>query len=133
MVAASNDVARDSRLGREFGYQVGAGKLIYRGSLVAITAAGVLQPAGQAGGVAIAGLAERKVDNTAGLAATTGEPLRCRRGPWAFPQNDFTFADIGNLAYAVDDSTLSRDSSSGTRLKAGTLVGIEGGRAFVEI
>lgn len=133
MVAATADQNLQRRYGDEFGYPVAAGARVFRDTLVAVTTASVLVPAGTTGAVAIVGLAEQQVDNRTGTAATTAS-LRCRHGifPMPFSGTVVTPANIGAAVYAVDDTTVSLDSTGG-RLKAGTLAGIEGGRVWVQL
>ncbi|WP_332117250.1 hypothetical protein [Azorhizobium caulinodans] len=132
MVATEDQLTRE-RSGDAYGYGVKGGVRIFAKTLVAVTSAGLAIPAGTAGGVAISGVARHHADNREG--ADNEGTLRCDRGDcWAFTFDTAPgFASIGAPVYAVDDVTVSLDSSSGTRLKAGTLDGIEGGIPWVRV
>jgi hypothetical protein len=130
MAAATADLNLPRRLGPEFGYPVKNGSQVFRDTLVALTADSVLVPAGTTGAVAIAGLAEHYADNRDG--ANT-EAVKCRRGVFPLATDAaITPASLGAAVYAVDDSTVSLDSTGG-RLKVGTVAGFEAGRTWVQI
>lgn len=117
------------RMSKRFGYGVKAGVHIFRDAIVAVTAAGLALKPGDAGAVAIVGLADTEADNTAG--ADGALRVIPRRGifPLTVPAADH--ASIGAPVYCTDDNTLTLTAS--TNLKVGTLVGIEGGQTYVEI
>ncbi len=132
MTALAASVKLDERYpGRSFAYPVASGFHVYAGGLVGVNAAYALQPAGSAGVVAIAGICQTELDNTAG--ANTGQMVNVARGTWALPVASATAASIGAPVYAVDDSGCSTSSNSGANLPAGVLAAIESGRAWVRI
>lgn len=115
-----------------FGYGVLNGSKVYKGGIVGVTAAGAMKPAGAASVVAIVGIADRTLDNTAGSAVSDTKVV----GEKGCFQIDVPSADHSNInatVYAVDDATTSLSSNSGANLPMGTLVGIEGGKTFVQI
>jgi len=122
-----------TRAGDAYGYPVLGGALIFARTLVALTAAGYAVKAGTAGAVAIAGVSGHHADNRSGLDGDG--KLRCEKGvfPFKFAGTAPVFADIGKAVYAVDDDTVSLDNAGGTRLRAGTLDGIEDGQAWVRV
>ncbi|RFC63794.1 hypothetical protein DYI37_11435 [Fulvimarina endophytica] len=125
-MAATKDLRRTARTGDGYGYQVPEGTLIYGGTIVAVTAALAALPAGSAGTVAVAGVAEQRIDTRQGAAVEEdGQTVRAMRGVFLFPVTGATPANIGDPVYAVDDATLSLDDSAGTRLKAGVIDGID--------
>lgn len=131
-MAATKDRTVPTRAGDAYGYPVLGGALIFKRTLVALTALGFAVKAGTAGAVAIAGVASHHADNRNGL---DGEgKLRCDKGvfPFAFAAAP-AFADIGKAVYAVDDDTVSLDNAGGTRLRVGTLDGIEDGQAWIRV
>lgn len=113
-----------------FAYAVAAGVKVYKGAMVAINSAGavILPPA--SGGIAILGIADRTVDNSAGGSVST-VLVTPMKGTYALVVGSATAANIGASVYASDDGTLTL--TAGTLTLAGVLTGIEGGRTFVNI
>lgn len=132
-MAASKDRMVPQRAGERYGYPMKGATRIFARTLVAVTAAGLAIPAGTAGAVAVVGFASHHADNRDG--ADSAGAVNAERGvlPFTFGGTAPTFADIGATVYAVDDDTVSLDSSSGTRLAAGTLDGIEGSTFWVRV
>ena len=126
MTAATKDVVSD-KLGTEetpdpalLAFPVEASTKIYAGTMVATNAAGNAVPAGTAGAVVIWGRCEKQVDNSSGNAGDL--VVTVRKGPYYFAQDQsITQANIGQNAYAVDDSTVSLSDGGGTRLLAGVI------------
>lgn len=107
---------------------------IWCGALVFLLATGYASDTPTATSLCL-GVAEATVDNSAGAdGALTITPAR---GCFAMVNSGggdaLAAADIGKRVYAVDDQTVAKTSSSGTRCVAGTLVAIEGGWCFVEV
>lgn len=117
------------RLSRRFGYKVKAGVRIYRDAILAVTAAGLLVKPGDAGAVAVVGLAPTAGDNTNG--ADGDIVLEPRRGIFPLTVPTATHAHIKAPVYCTDDNTLTLTAS--TNLAVGTLVGIENGQTWVEV
>lgn len=131
-MVATKDRIVPTRAGDAYGYPVRAATRIFKRTLVALTAAGYTVPAGTAGAVAIAGVASHHADNLNGLDGDG--KLRCDKGVFPFAVNPApAFADIGKAVYAVDDDTVSLDNAGSTRLRVGTLDGIEDGQAWIRI
>lgn len=130
-MGASRDLEILARVGSgaRFGYPVKGGVRLFGRSLLAVTLAGLAVPAGTAGGVAIVGLAEERVDNRDG--ADGDLTVQALRDCFGFPFAA-TFADIGRQVFAVDDQTLSFDGTGG-RLLAGTVAGIGDGFTWIDI
>jgi hypothetical protein len=129
-MALTADIKVDERIGgKRFAYGLKAGVKLYRGSVIAVTSAGLVVRAGDAGAAAIVGISPSFLDNTAGAdSAITVEP---RRGVLQLTVPSATFANIGAAVYATDDGTLTLTAS--TNLKLGTLVGFEAGYSYVEV
>lgn len=132
-MAASKDRMVPQREGRLYGYPVKGATRIFARTLVGVTAAGLAVPAGTVGAVAIAGFAAHHADNRDG--GDGAGIVNAERGvlPFAFAGTAPTPANIGAAVYAVDDETVSLDSSSGARLAAGKLDGIEGSTFWVRV
>jgi hypothetical protein len=129
-MALTADIKVDERLGgKRFAYGLKAGVKLYRGSVIAVTSAGLVVRAGDAGAAAIVGISPSLLDNTAGAdGAMMVEP---RRGVLQLTVPSATPANIGAAVYATDDGTLTLTAS--TNLKLGTLVGFEAGASYVEV
>lgn len=85
--------------------------IIYRGAIVMHNAAGFLAPAASGNGSFFAGIAEEKVDNSAGSAGD----LVCkykRDGVYLLTGSSFAQSDIGEKIYATDDQTISKTAST---------------------
>lgn len=132
-MAATKDQLLPARLGDSYAYGVKGGVRIFAKTLVAVTATGLAIPAGTAGAVAVVGIARHHADNRDG--PDNDGKLPCEHGvyPIPFAGTAPTYANIGAAVYAVDDNSVSLDSSSGARLKAGVLDGIEDGTPWVRV
>ncbi|MQT14394.1 hypothetical protein [Segnochrobactrum spirostomi] len=131
-MAATSDQFTLSRSGAEYGYPVKGATRIFARTLVALTSAGLAVPAGTAGAVKIAGLSLHHADNRDG--ADAGGIVRTERGTYALSFDVApTAANLRAAVYAVDDVTVSLDSSSGARLQVGTLDGIEAGTPWTRV
>ena len=115
--------------GTRFGYPVKAGVRFYGRALVALTAANLAVPAGTVGAVAIVGIAELHTDNRDG--ADGDQFVTALRDVRGF-EFAATPADIGKTVYAIDDATISLDST-GDKLKVGTIAGLGDGRTWVSV
>ncbi|MCX5497320.1 hypothetical protein OSH11_21665 [Kaistia dalseonensis] len=132
-MVATSDQMTPRRAGDAYGYPVKAATRIFARTLVAVTATGLAVPAGTVGAVAVVGVAGHHADNRLGPDADGKIRVDREVFTFAFAGTAPTFANIGSPVYAVDDNTVSLDSSSGTRLKAGTLDGIEDGTPWVRV
>ena len=112
---------------------LGAGKKVYLGGLVAVNA-GYAEAASTALNLIAVGVAEATVDNTGGAAGD--KRVRCKRGTFRFKNSAadaVTQADLLKDCYIVDDETVAKTDGSGTRSKAGRVMGIDAAGVFVEI
>lgn len=128
-MVATRDLKIPFIAGTRFGYPVKGGVRLFGRSLVALTAAKLAVPAGTVGAVVIVGIAELNTDNRDGADGDVlVNALRDVRG--------FEFAatavDIGKAVYAIDDATISLDSTGG-KLKVGTITGLGDGRTWVSV
>lgn len=80
--------------------------IIYRGAIVKINAAGYAAPMAAEAGAFMAGIAEEKVDNSAGSAGDV-EVKVLREGIFEVVAAGMAQADLGSLVYASDDQTVS--------------------------
>jgi hypothetical protein len=100
---------------------VAAAQLIYAGAMVMRNASGFAVKGTTALNLVGVGRAEERVDNAAGAAGD--KRVRVRPGIYRYANSaasdEVTIADIGALAYAVDDQTVAKTSGTNTRSIAG--------------
>ena len=120
MTALVTARATREREGKDFGYEVAAGVVIFAGAMVALDAYGYARPAGGGTSSRALGVALSTVDNTNGAAGS--QTVVVRRSCFAFATTDVTVADVGKDCYAVDDQTVT---TTQTNCKAGVIVGVE--------
>ncbi len=109
-------------------YPVEANTVAYLGAMVALNAAGNAVPASSTAGLRIVGRAERvhngmpgqNADNTGGAAGAIS--VVCRRGVFMYADNDNSIAQaqVGSLAFAVDDNSVSANDGGGATAVAPT-------------
>lgn len=102
------------------------GVTIYRGAMVAIDADRFGVPAGPVAAHKVIGRAEDTYDNSAG--ADGGLRAKARTGVllWGNAAADaIAVADIGALAYVVDDNTVAKTSAGGARPVAGVIFDVD--------
>ena len=94
---------------------------IYAGAMLAVNSSGYAIPAANASGNVTVGRAEKTVDNTAG--ATGAYNILGRSGAfyWDGDASVLTKAAIGQIAYVVDDHTVSITNSGSYKIIAGII------------
>lgn len=106
---------------------VAASQLIYGGALVARNAAGYAVEGSTALGLHGVGRAEERVDNSSGAAGDLA--IKVREGIFRYANSSagdaIAIADIGKVAYIVDDQTVAKTSGSGTRSPAGIVADVD--------
>ena len=104
-----------------------AGVLAYAGAIMMRNAAGFLVAGQTATGLVGVGVAQERVDNSAGANGDLTAPYR--GGVFRFANSaaadEITIADIGGLAYAVDDQTVAKTDGTASRSPAGTIEGVD--------
>jgi len=129
--ADRNTPTRDGDL---VAHPVKASSLIYAGALVALDAAGWAQPGATATGLAAAGRAEERADNSAG--ANGDLDVTVRRGVfrWANAAGDAVDrSHIGGTAYIVDDQTVSATDGGGAQSAAGQIIDVDSDGVWVDM
>jgi hypothetical protein len=121
------------RDGEAYSAPVKALVIIYARTLVALTVDGYAVPAGHADAVVIAGISGHHADNTNGFDGDGEVRIEKRRAFELAFDAPPAIADIGKPVYAIDNNTVSLSDAEGSRLKAGTLDGIERGAAWTLI
>lgn len=102
---------------------VAASTKIFTGALLMRNAAGFLVQGQTDTGLVGVGRASEQVDNSAGAdgaLSVTFEPGIYRYANSA-GADEITAADIGSVAYAVDDQTVAKTDGTGTRSPAGVI------------
>lgn len=135
MSALTADRNTPRREGEKRVIPVAAATLIYAGALVAINAAGNAVPFSVATTLKSAGRAERRTDNSAGIAGEVS--VEVSAGIFCFANSAaadlITRADIGADCYGVDDQTVAKTSATNTRSIAGKVFDVDARGVWVKI
>ena len=135
MAALSQDRNTARLQGDVFSGAVAASTTIYAGALVMRNAAGYLIEGQTATGLVGVGRAEERVDNGSG---SNGDlSARFRPGIFQFGNSasadEITIAEIGDVAYAVDDQTVAKTDGSSARSPAGIIVDVDAQGVWVRV
>lgn len=118
------------------GFALAAAAHPFVGSLMAINASGNAVVASADSALFVIGVAEEEVDNSAGIAGAK-TIYQIRRGSFLFANSAttgaVTDADIGRPCYVVDDNTVSRISSDGSRPVAGIVRRVDAASGLVSV
>jgi hypothetical protein len=106
---------------------VAAAKLLYTGALVAVNSTGYATPGATATGLRGLGRVEREVDNSTGSAGDISVDILTGVFRWenSADADEITLADIGQVAWIVDDQTVAKTSASATRSPSGLIVEVD--------
>ena len=100
---------------------------IFAGSMVAVDTNGEALPAADTANLKVVGRAEQKVDNT-----DDGKTVNVRRGIFQYANGDSVDdSDIGSLAYASDDQTVTQGTNVNS-VVAGRIVDVDSGGVWVD-
>lgn len=135
MAALTADRATsDERIGVVFSYDVAAAVKIFSGSLCVIDAAGNAKPGTAATALKVIGRAKSQVDNTSGAAGD--KTVEVEEGTFRWNNSSagdlVTKADVGGVAYIVDDQTVAKTDGTGARSAAGFIRAVDAGGVWVE-
>jgi hypothetical protein len=93
---------------------------IYKGSLVVVNSAGYAEPATNASGKALLGVAYEECDNTLAGHSQGGKSVRVvRGGRFLLTTGDLVQADVGLKCYVTDDDTVDDAGTSTQGIIAG--------------
>ncbi|MDO9016671.1 MAG: hypothetical protein Q8S73_43005 [Deltaproteobacteria bacterium] len=126
-------------LARRFRLPVAAATLLYSGALIMGNALGYAANAVEGAGngdLVVHGIACRRVDNSAGAAGDLSVDVERTIADFTngTGTNAITIADVGRMAYAIDNQTLSRHNGGNTRPCVGRIHSITAtGRIMVEV
>jgi hypothetical protein len=123
------------RSGEDVGHPVAAATTIYAGAMVALlTASGYAVPAGTAASGACVGVAQADADNSGGADGAIN--VNARKGAYRFDNSAsadlIARTSIGVNCYIVDDHTVAKTDSSGTRKVAGVVVDVDSAGVWVK-
>lgn len=135
MSALTKDRDTPERDGMLLNLPVAAATKIYAGSIVALDASGNAVPGAANATLKAVGRAEETVDNSSG--SSGDKAIEIKRGVFRFANSadadEIGRADIGGPAYLVDDQTVAKTSSSGTRPVGGLIVDIDAAGVWVAV
>lgn len=118
-------------------YPIAANTKIYKGSQVALDSSGRAIPATSiaSGAVIVVGKASATYDNLTGSAlggAAGAVDVEVEFGIFRFANSDsIAAANVGQMAYAVDDQTVAKSSSNGARPLAGPIMEVDSSGVWV--
>lgn len=131
LAADRNTKRRD---GSAMNLAVAASTIIYAGSLVCRNASGNAVPGSVATTLKALGVADQRVDNSAGSAGA--KSVQIRKGVFCFANSSagdlIAIADIGNDCYIVDDQTVAKTNGGSTRSIAGKVFDVDAGGVWVQ-
>jgi hypothetical protein len=121
----------DERPGEFLCLPMAAGKIIYKGTIVAIDALGNANPGANTVGLVVMGLAHETVDNSAGDAGDL--TINVKRGVFKLANSAgsaLTAAYVGTIAMVEDDETVATAASNS--IKAGLVVEVESDGVWID-
>lgn len=135
MTALTQDRNTPRLQGDVFVGLVAALTTVYAGALLMRNAAGYLIEGQTATGLVGVGRAEERVDNGSG---SNGDlSAKFRPGVFRFgnssSSDEITIAEIGDIAYAVDDQTVAKTDDSESRSPAGIIVDVDAQGVWVRL
>lgn len=114
---------------------VAAAVTIFVGALVCLDASGNATPGATATTLTARGVATEQVDNSAGAAGD--KSVTTRRGVFRFQNSaaadEIARADIGGIAYIVDDETVAKTDGTSTRSAAGVIEDVDDNGVWVRV
>ena len=134
MAALTSDRNTPARPGDFMEPPVGAGAVIYAGSIVCVNATGFAVPGSVATTLKAIGRAEEQADNTAG---SDGDlTIRVRRGIFRFMNSTagdaIALSDVNADCWVVDDQTVAKTDGGATRSVAGTIIDVDAQGVWVQ-
>lgn len=133
MAALTADRDTKRRDGVQFEFPVAASTTIYAGGIVAVNASNYAVPGATSTTLKSVGIAEEYVANGAVAGAVR---VKVRRGVYRVANSAagdaIALADVGALAYIVDDQTVAKTNGSNTRSAAGVIRDVDSDGVWVE-
>jgi hypothetical protein len=114
-------------------YPVKTGVKIWQGSQVVLDA-GYAKPGVTGTGLLTVGMAAETIDNTAGASGDLNVTVKPGISRWlnSAAADEITQAEVGGLAYVVDDQTVAKTDGTATRSIAGTIAAVDTAGVWVQ-
>ncbi len=121
------------RTGERLVLPVAANTLLYVGALAALDASGNVTPGATAAGLKGIGRVEVEADNSAGAAGDIHAVIRPGIYRWenSAAADEITATEVGLVCYLVDDQTVAKTDSGGTRSPAGIVFEVDSAGVWV--
>ena len=117
-----------SRSGEKMQLTVADTITIYAGAMVAVDSNGEAQNAADTANYQVVGRCDKTVNNT-----DDGEVVNVERGVFGWANaGDVTDANIGSIAYVIDNQTVSVATNGSNSIIAGTVVDVDGSYVWVD-
>lgn len=129
VLAADRNTKR--RDGVERNHPVAAASVIYGGGITVLNAAGDAAPATAAVGLTVVGIAQARVDNSAGGAGDKTVPVRSGDEFLLKNGEAITNANVGDTAFAVDDESVGITATG--RSPVGIITAVESAGVWVYV
>lgn len=108
------------------------GSTVYAGGMITLlTADGTAVPAGTASAGNVVGVAETTVTGDGTLTVSLG--IGCYRFDNSASTDEIKAADVGAIAYIVDDQTVAKTDNSGARKIAGAIAAVDDIGVWVQV
>lgn len=134
MTVLATDRTTPKRSGTRLSLPVAANAVIYAGALVCLTAAGFATKGATSTTLKVAGVAQQRVDNTGGADGALRVEVEAGH-TWLMANSAagdlITLANVGDVAYIVDDQTVAKTSGGSTRSVAGYVVDVDASGVWV--
>lgn len=120
-LAADRTTGRGKVEGVDLSFVITNGSTVYTGGLALISDAGLVPATWATAGLRWGGVVIR--GGTGDSGGTVTATVR-RRGTWSFAKASAAAADLGKLAYAVDDQTVATSAGTNNAYIAGQIIKI---------
>lgn len=135
MAAVTKNRNTPERGGSRRGFGIAAAKVCFAGAIAAVNSSGYAQPGTAAVGLKCVGRFAEYVDNSAGADGDLNVDVE--NGIFRYENSaaadEITLADVGNIAYIVDDQTVAKTNAGGTRSPAGIIDDVDSAGVWVRM
>lgn len=129
--ALTEERSTAQRDGKVFALTVASNVVIYKGGIVSRDSEGNAIPASDTASTVVIGRAPSTVDNRA-AAYHASRTIAVENGVFGWAHTGFTDADIGQLAYVMDDQTVTLATNATYDIVAGVIVDVDGTTCWVD-
>jgi len=135
MAALTKNRNTPERGGSRRGFGMAAAKVAYAGGIAVVNSSGYAQPGTTATGLKCVGRFAEYMDNSAG--ADGALAVEVENGIFRYANSadadEIALADVGGIAYIVDDQTVAKTNASGTRSPAGIIDDVDASGVWVRM